>query len=442
MSDLLLVNTGNTPSSPYATWAAGANTVAAAAAIGAAGDRYLFDSTYNVSETSMTLDLPGSASNPNQMLSVTPSGGAGISALTAGAKITSTGTFRINGCVHAEGLTFYLNSASAYTLSFGYSGDSVQTYKNIRAELNSSASGILFGYPASSQSTDIAVDGMVIKFGSTSQALDAAGRADLRGLSIDATGSIPTALFRVGSQGGQYKGAEVLVADGDFVNANATTYLINYLSNGVTIKFRDIKMPAGWTPAYFSAIGTGKAGQRVEGYNFSAGSNTYRTMIWSYHMDLNDDGTIYCAGGADDGTPYSWKMATKATCAYPSSVAKSPVMHINNTATGGSKTVTVQIVHDSVTALKDSEVWLEVEELGDASSAKGTTVTDKTASVITTPADQTASGSSWTTTGMSNPNKQALAVTFTPQRNGYFICRVCCAKASKTLYIDPLPVVS
>ena len=38
---------------------------------------------------------------------------------------------------------------------------------------------------------------------------------------------------------------------------------------------------------------------------------------------------------------------------------------------------------------------------------------------------------------MTNPNKQKLVTTQTPQEKGYYRCRVAVAKASYTVYADP-----
>ncbi len=64
-------------------------------------------------------------------------------------------------------------------------------------------------------------------------------------------------------------------------------------------------------------------------------------------------------------------------------------------------------------------------------------MSDRRATPLTTPADQTAGSATWTTTGLTNPNKQRLVVTFTPQKKGWMIGRVYLAKGSKTIYVDP-----
>ena len=105
--------------------------------------------------------------------------------------------------------------------------------------------------------------------------------------------------------------------------------------------------------------------------------------------------------------------------------------------TGSPITVTVEILRDSATALTDAEIWLEVSYLSASGTPLGAVARNIAADVFTTPANQASSSETWTTTGMSNPNTQALAVTFTPQMAGFLMARVMLAKASTTVYVDP-----
>lgn len=122
-------------------------------------------------------------------------------------------------------------------------------------------------------------------------------------------------------------------------------------------------------------------------------------------------------------------------------VLRSPEIMVWNDTTGSSKTLTIEILHDNATALKDNEVWVDAIYLGSSSYPLGTLVSDG-ASFVATAANQTTSSATWTTTGMSNPNKQKLSVTFTPQLKGFVIARVIVAKASYTLYVDPVATIS
>lgn len=148
-------------------------------------------------------------------------------------------------------------------------------------------------------------------------------------------------------------------------------------------------------------------------------------------------------GGASDGdTPISFKMVSNANAEYPHLTLDSQVIAVRNTATGTSKTGTVEILHDSATALKDDEIWLEAVYLGTSGVPLGSTVSDAKADVLATAANQTSSSETWTTTGMANPNKQKLSVTFTPQEKGNVAFVVRLAKASYTVYYCPKVTVS
>jgi hypothetical protein len=113
-----------------------------------------------------------------------------------------------------------------------------------------------------------------------------------------------------------------------------------------------------------------------------------------------------------------------------------------NETTGSSITVTIETVTDNVT-LTDAEAWIEVEYLGTSGFPLGIWTSDRIANAtLGTPANQTSSSETWTTTGLATPVKQKLAVSFTPQEKGLIRARVAVAKASTTMYYDPLLTVS
>ena len=179
-------------------------------------------------------------------------------------------------------------------------------------------------------------------------------------------------------------------------------------------------------------------------WNCDSGDTNYRLWIEDYAGSIKSETTLVKTGGASDGdTPLSWKMATTANAEYPLVLLRSPEIFSERiTSTGSAKTITVDILHDSATALKDDEIWLEVQYLGTSGFPLGSFANDSKADVLAAGANQASSSATWTTTGMGNPNKQKLEVTFTPQEKGVAIVTVCMAKASYTVYVDPLAVVS
>jgi hypothetical protein len=80
---------------------------------------------------------------------------------------------------------------------------------------------------------------------------------------------------------------------------------------------------------------------------------------------------------------------------------------------------------------------VEVEYLGTSGFPLSVTSSDRAATILATPANQTTSSETWTTTGLTTPVKQKLSVTFTPQEKGPIIARVYLAKASTTVYVCP-----
>lgn len=201
------------------------------------------------------------------------------------------------------------------------------------------------------------------------------------------------------------------------------------------------KLPASWSGSLVS--GTLTIGERYSLYNCDSGNTNYRLSIASYAGNITDETTLVKTGGATDGTTgISWKCVTTANADDLVSPLKTDWMAVWNDTTGSSKTITVDILHDSATSLTDGDVWLEVEYLGTSSYPLAIIATDQRSSILATPADQSSSSATWTTTGMSNANKQKLEVTLTPQIKGVVRCRVNVAKASYTIYVDPEPVIS
>lgn len=139
------------------------------------------------------------------------------------------------------------------------------------------------------------------------------------------------------------------------------------------------------------------------------------------------------------GGATSYRMTASTSTAYPHLILWSPEASIYNSTTGSAQTLTVEILRDSATNLQDDEVFLEVQYQGTSGYPQAIELTDAISDPLGTPADQTSSSETWTTTGMSNPNKQKLAVTFTAQETGYIHYRVGNSSGSATpIYVDLL----
>lgn len=199
------------------------------------------------------------------------------------------------------------------------------------------------------------------------------------------------------------------------------------------------KLPSGAGFSVFKdSPPTVRPGWYVKLRHCASDNAVYRFWEESSYGYTKEETTIVRSGGASDGTtPISAKMVSTANvCENDSMALKSPPI-TGWTSSTTSKTFTVEGVWDSATNIQDDEIWMELEYPANNTDGLGALVRDCCA-VLGTPADQTASTATWTTTGMTNPNKFKLSVTVTPGKAGPICARVYLAKPSTTVYIDPL----
>ncbi|NIT14586.1 MAG: hypothetical protein GTN99_10200 [Candidatus Dadabacteria bacterium] len=200
---------------------------------------------------------------------------------------------------------------------------------------------------------------------------------------------------------------------------------------------RNSKLPASWAGSFTSAAPT-SPGTEILINNVDSGDTNYKLYRETIYGTIVDETTIVKDSGASDGTTQlSWKMDGGSNPEWNFFTLITPEIVKWNETTGSSITVTVDFIHDSLTALQDDEIWLEVQYLGTSGFPLSVFVDDAASDYLATPANQTASSSTWTTTGLTNPNEQELSVSFTPQEKGFIHAKVHLAKASYTVYVDP-----
>lgn len=430
------------------SWANAELTAAAVDAADAAGDRWLFDNRHSESTNgAITLSLAGTLASPSQLLSVTQTGAAGASALTAGAIVaTGAGSYpiSINGVGYIHGITFSsgVGSGSNFSpvIAGGDNNHLVFEKCTIRLATSNASARLNFGSASSGIETSVELINSTLRFGATGHALVISQiKMTWRGGGLHASTAAITTLIA-----SLVDGAEVLFTGLD-LSAGATSMSIingSGINTAGKVILRNCKMPASWSGSLFSAAPAGM-GLRAEMWNCSATDTNYAMWVEDYSGSIKHETTIVHSGGASDGdTPISWKMASSANAEYPAIVLRSPEIFVPNTTTGASKTLTVEIAQDgTTTALNDDEIWLEVEYLGTSGTPLALFADDAKADVLASATAQANSSETWS--GLSGTNKkQSLSVTITPQEEGVYICRVCLAKASTTVYVDPKVTVS
>lgn len=440
------------------TWALAKANLTGAAGIDAAGDTIYFASTHSETTTSQIIyTSPGTIASPVRLLSVSDAAEPPTT-LAAGAVIDSSGasTFiQFEGYIYAYGLTITTANSTNYGLIFmgSQSGPHNLVFDTctFRCNGNHTASAIQIGRDGLGLGNRVRWINSSVKFANANSGIEVAATwfewvGGVNGGAaggLESGGTNPTGLFTsVGDMDGNttQRGARVLVDGVDFSNMGTTVDIITRITGGSVFIMRNCKLPASWTG---DLVGTTiEVGAVAMMINCDSGDTNYKFRYQINGGLLDHETTLVRSGGAtDESTPVSFKVVTTTNCG-PGSIFRSPEMHVRNDAVGSAITVTVELLHDSATNLTDDEVWIEVTHNGTSGNPMSETVTDRKADALATAADQASSSVTWTTTGMTNPNKQKCSVSITPEEVGTIVVRLCIAKASKTLYYDPEPVLS
>lgn len=446
MADIYVRSTDGNDTDNGSTWALAKATLLGAAGIDAAGDSIWLSQVHaESSATAQTIPFAGTKASPVRVIAGNDAAAPPTATATASVSTTGASAITLSGSAYFYGITFSAGSGAVnapLTLNnVATTADAIEIFDtcSLISAGTGSASFVNVGANGASNSepsetillnTDMKVSGVAAS-------IDVYGDLLWRGGSILSGNATTSKLFRAGSVS---RPPSVTVEAVDFANMSASCPLVDATRAG-KYRFFDCRMPASWTGGLIT--GTPTANFRAELINCDSADTNYRLWIEDYAGSIVDETTLVMTGGATDGTtPISWKMSTTANANEFTALLVSPEMVIWNETVGSSKTVTIEILHDSVTNLTDAEVWLQLIALNTSGAPLGSVVSDHRATPLTAAADQTASSAAWTTTGMTNPNKQKLSVTFTPQEKGLFVARVVLAKPSKIIFVNKEPVVT
>lgn len=443
MANIYVRSTDGSDANNGTTWALAKATLSGAAAIDAAGDTiYLSQAHSESSATTQSITLAGTLSSPVKIIAGDDSAEPPTATSTAIVTTTGSSSVIINGCGYVKGVTFNVGSGNNVCNFVAADGDgNALVFENCNfyvVNTSGSSTGSGFGSGGYQAKSAVKLLNCNFKFAVVTQCIIFQHTtAEVIGGGITAGGSALSYVVNINADQ-----ANLLFKGFDFSALNSTVNLLTTIASPGEARFVNCKLPAFWTGNLVGAAPTTMA-FRASMYNCDSGATNYRLWIETYAGSIKQETTLIKTGGASDGTTgFSWKMTTNANANEYVANLVSDTLAVWNDTTGSSKTVTIDILHDSATNLTDAQVWIGIDYLGSSATPLSTFISDKRATVLTTAADQTASSATWTTTGMSNPNKQKLEVTFTPQMKGFIYIRVYLVKASYILYIDPLPVIS
>jgi hypothetical protein len=198
------------------------------------------------------------------------------------------------------------------------------------------------------------------------------------------------------------------------------------------------KIASGVTRLAAHGGGTNSFNDELELVNCWDGTNVLNER-YSHAGSVTTDRSTYLTGGAaDDVGNYSLKLVSSTRADKHVLPLDSFWIDVENTATGSSKTATVEIISSGL--LNNDDIRLLLEYMG----TSGNPIAgfgDSLATVLTAVAALPSSSNSWNSPP-STPQKQLLQVTFTPQRAGRVRGLVRLGKVSTTLWVNPQITIS
>lgn len=434
--------TGN---STYGWTAAGARWSNTVVNWTAAGDRVFVASTHSetIAGTITVLAAAGTVNSPVTVISVDPAGSTPpvaadyLPGATLATSTTNTIWFGHGGGIVTYGVYYKAgSSSSSASIEFNPRNHNFESYFRVVDGLlelvgTGAAGDIKFGLNEGYASTQyIVLENTPVKFSNAGQTCRMGGNTlEWRNTASATQGTVPTTLFTaIGWTSRGY-------LDGLDLSAFSGT-----LSNGIRGMQLDVvncRTHASLTP---SATPSNRD-DMVRMTNCGSGATNYKLYKRELAGVLTEEATIIRTGGASDGTTgFARKVVTTADARRYAPFKGVPMTQWVD-STGGSKTITVEMVNDGTT-LTNQEVWLEVEYLGSSSYPIASGASSFTATPLTTAANLSTSSETWTTTGLGSPVKQYTSLAVTPNMKGYFRITPCFGRASATIYYCPKPTVS
>lgn len=356
-------------------------------------------------------------------------------AATTGATVSTTGVSNvvITGFSYYEGIAFQSGSvANTALINLGVAAASHALYfENCSFKINNTSAASTITMGTNNKDCLVSANNCTYVFGSVSQLIVCNGPFnEIIGGSVAATGSVPTTGFDLTAT----VTSRLIVRDCDLSALNSNLLAAQSISCGSSFLFENCKINAS---AVMSATFKGPGGHTFKMHNCDSGTKNYRFYESNYLASVQHETTTINNAGATDGTQrISFKIITSANTSLTQPYV-SPEIAAWQDTTGSSKTATIEIAGAST--LTNGDIWMEVEYMGSSATPIGSFINCRVVDIIAATANVPTSSASW---GGSPVSTQKLQVTFTPQMKGPVKARVFVAKASATVYIDPLITIT
>lgn len=373
--------------------------------------------------------IVATAGNPYQILCVDKADDS----LSSGAVIQSTGsgsyTLVFGGSVYMYGLN--IQAGAWIRLDANEAGKVTVENCTLRMGVNNAGGVLTAGYTNEASHIDL-IDTTVHLDGTGSYVTYINLR--WRGGTLITDATIDYVFNQAGDGGSLHvTGVDLSAHSNNLVSIPASSRVIG------PILIECCKVSAGSTIADATPLGIGSVWRMHHCDDGTDADPSYKMEERSYFGIVKVDTARYRTGGASDGVrsnPVSLEIASNASCKELYAFVESPPV-CAWTAGDGSTSYTYKIYFASDATIQDDEAWMEIFLPNDASTSSQAARQSTRMSPQSTPANITSDGSStWTGTGVGT--KQELSVAYTPDKPGPVIARIYLAKASDTIYVDPL----
>jgi len=415
------------------SWANAFLTLAAAAAVDAAGDTIYVSQAHNeTSAAAVTLSFAGTDASPVRVICANDAAEP-PTAVATGAVVATTGAnaIRVYGNVYMEGIRLKAGNGNNVISLYlnNLAGNYRQHYVNCELYLGDTNTGGAISVGLTDELHETTFTNCTFRLSTVGQKITLNNKVVIKGGGVTSGTPAITPFFSTATGGST---VDALVEGFDFSVLSTSFGIVAAPSRSGSYVIRGCTMPASWSGNLISGAIT-NAAIRIALYDCDNTTADWLHWVEDYSGQIKAETVLVRTGSL---APYSLKMATNAKANEAFGPLKSNEIFLAVGTPGSAQTATFEILHDSVTNLTDGEIWVEVEYRDTSGSRRSVEITDHRATLLTTAADQTTSSATWTTTGLTNPNKQKLAVTFTPQVAGYSVARIVLAKPSKTVYVD------
>lgn len=402
----------------------------------AAGDRVFLSSSHNESSTAAYSLATLSSGVALQFLSCND-GAAPPTALLAGATINVAGSAISmtlgNAPMHYfKGIKFKCGAAQTTTCNISCNGQ----FKDCQFHLLSTGASSVINSANAADPMEWTNCDVLFSAAGQNITLSNAVRFDWTGGSLLAGSTSPTTLFSFGGAAGDNHMEGI-----DLSNANvAINIAAGTISTGTRLTCRALKMPASWSGALSSTPPTTMSVCEMYDFGSTGAAGQYRKQTG--FGTISHDTSIFVNGSIG----LSHKLVTNASAGgFPNEYLETCEGHVYNATTGTPVTLTIELMRNSATGLKDTEVFAEVAYFGDATSPRDTIASSENAAGSLAAGSTLAAGvgnASWTTTGFANPNSQKITIAFTAQLAGWVHWKVKLCKTSTTVYVHPIATVA